>query len=146
MAGRDHLPAAVVRRVREAAAHRCGYCRADQEVVLARFEIDHIIPLAAGGTDDECNLWLACPLCNGHKSGKTTGTDPETGGEHPLFNPRTERWADHFRWSADGVRVVGLTAVGRATVSALQLDSDPLALKARQRWIAVGWHPPPDAG
>ena len=35
---------------------------------MAHLEIEHIIPLAKGGTDDESNLWLACPICNGHKS------------------------------------------------------------------------------
>jgi len=36
--------------------------------VIARLEIEHIIPLAMGGTDEESNLWLACPICNAHKS------------------------------------------------------------------------------
>jgi 5-methylcytosine-specific restriction endonuclease McrA len=54
---------------------------------MAMLEIDHIIPVALGGTDDEANLWLACPICNGHKSDKITALDPESGIAASLFNP-----------------------------------------------------------
>jgi 5-methylcytosine-specific restriction endonuclease McrA len=53
---------------------------------MARLETEHIIPVAKGGSDDEENLWLACPICNGHKSNKTDAIDPETGNRIPLFN------------------------------------------------------------
>jgi 5-methylcytosine-specific restriction endonuclease McrA len=46
---------------------------------MARLQIEHTVPLAKGGPDDESNLWLACPICNGHKSDKTEGIDPATG-------------------------------------------------------------------
>jgi hypothetical protein len=46
--------------------------------------------------------------------------DPQTGRQVVLFYPRRQRWKDHFRW--DGVRVVGLTAKGRATIAALRLN------------------------
>ena len=59
-----------------------------------------------------------------------------------MFDPRSQRWAEHFRWSDDGVRVEGLTPTGRATVMALRLDDDPLALMVRRNWVAAGWHPP----
>ncbi len=38
----------------------------------------------------------------------------------PLFNPRTQSWADHFRW--EGERVVPLTPTGRATAAALAMN------------------------
>jgi 5-methylcytosine-specific restriction endonuclease McrA len=50
------IPDAVKERVRQQAGNRCGYCRARQEYVLWFLEIDHIIPMARGGTDDEDNL------------------------------------------------------------------------------------------
>jgi hypothetical protein len=37
--------------------------------------------------------------------------------------------------------IIGITAVGRATIVALDLNR-PLQLVARQRWVLVGWHPP----
>ena len=67
---RARIPAEVARRVREDAGNRCGYCRSPQRLVLARLEIEHIIPRSQGGTDEEFNLCLACPLCNKAKSGR----------------------------------------------------------------------------
>jgi hypothetical protein len=32
-------------------------------------------------------------------------------------------WDKHFRWSSDHLRIEGRTAIGRATVSALDLNS-----------------------
>jgi len=60
----------------------------------------------------------------------------------PLFNPRQQRWSEHFGWSEDGLRIVGLTPIGRATAVALQLADDPVALLVRSYWIQAGWHPP----
>ncbi len=140
---RDYLPVDLVRRV-EAARQRCGYCLSPQRLVMARLEVEHVIPIARGGTDDESNLWLSCPLCNRHKSDRTHAIDPETGAEVPLFHPRDQRWSEHFRWSSDGLRVTGLTPTGRATVAALHLDDDADALIVRSYWVLAGWHPPAD--
>ena len=128
--------------MRAAAQNRCGYCLSPQHLVMARLEIEHTIPLARGGTDDEQNLWLACPICNGHKGDKIEATDPETGLVVPLFRPRTQSWPEHFAWSDDGIRVVGKTPTGRATVVALHLSDDPDALEVRSYWVEAGWHPP----
>jgi hypothetical protein len=73
---------------------------------------------------------------------KTHAADPDTGTTVPLFNPRTQKWGDHFRWSEDGLRIIGLTPTGRATVLALHLSDDPIALTVRGSWVAAGWHPP----
>jgi HNH endonuclease len=137
-----YIPADISQRVREAAKNRCGYCLSPQRLVMARLEIEHMIPLAKGGTNDEINLWLACPLCNGHKADKTHAKDPETGETCPLFNPRTQSWNEHFCWSEDGTQIKGLTPMGRATVVALKLDCDTDAIEVRRYWVAAGWHPP----
>lgn len=139
---RPAIPAAVIQRVRAAAQNRCGYCLSPQELVMARLEIEHIIPRAQGGSDSESNLWLACPLCNRHKSSATHAPDPLTGEWTPLFNPRTQQWFEHFCWSDDGIRIIGLTPEGRATVLALHLSDDPDALLVRGYWVMAGWHPP----
>lgn len=138
------IPLEMERRVRSDARNRCGYCLSPQHLVMARLNLEHIIPRAKGGSDDESNLWLSCPICNGHKSDKTHGTDQQSGAVVPLFNPRTQRWFEHFRWADDGIRIVGLTAIGRATVAALHLSDDPDALAVRSYWVLAGWHPPED--
>ncbi|HVO71043.1 MAG TPA: HNH endonuclease signature motif containing protein [Aggregatilineaceae bacterium] len=128
-------------RVRKQAGNRCGYCQSSQQYVFGPLEIDHLTPTAHGGTDDEENLWLACRMCNGFKSDHTHGRDPVTGEEIRLFNPRTQRWAEHFAWSEDGTQIVGLTPCGRATVVVLQLNN-VIAVMVRREWVAAGWHPP----
>jgi len=142
---RDYLPVDVVRAVRRAARDRCGYCLRPQHLVMARLEVEHIIPRSRGGASEAPNLWLSCPLCNRHKADRTSGTDPESGSVVPLFNPRRQRWSEHFRWSSDGLRIEGLTPTGRATVAVLRLSDDPDALTARSYWVLAGWHPPTDA-
>jgi hypothetical protein len=58
-----------------------------------------------------------------------------------LFNPRQQRWTEHFAWSEDGTRIIGLTDCGRATVLALQLNN-VIAVMVRREWVAAGWHLP----
>ena len=128
-------------RVRAAAGERCGYCLSPQYLVLGQLEIEHIIPRARGGSDDEDNLWLACRLCNNAKGVQTECLDPDTGQRVRLFDPRRQSWTDHFSWSADGTRVLGQTPCGRATVLALQLNG-LVAVTVRRCWVAAGWHPP----
>jgi len=103
--------------------------------------IDHIVPVAAGGPTVRENLWLACRFCNEIKSARTHATDPDTGELAPIFNPRAQVWAEHFAWSEEGTRVIGLTPTGRATVLVLQLNR-PILERARRRWVDAGWHPP----
>ena len=40
-------------RVRKSADHRCGYCLTHQRYAMQVLEIEHIVPRASGGTDDE---------------------------------------------------------------------------------------------
>ena len=76
--------------------HRCGYCLSPQHLVMVRLEVERTIPFAKGGTNDEQNLWLACPICNRHKSDKIKAVDPEAGLTVPPFNPHIQVWAEHF--------------------------------------------------
>lgn len=132
-------------KVRKQAGNRCGYCLSLQKYVLGVLEIDHIIPKAKGGTDDEENLWLSCRLCNSYKGTTTHERDPVTGRRVKLFNPRKQKWSRHFQWSSDGTQIIGRTACGRATVMALQLNN-LIAVTVRQNWVAAGWHPPDSEG
>lgn len=84
---RSSIPQEIIRRVRQSARNRCGYCLSPQQLVMARLEIEHIVPLSKGGTDDESNLWLACPISKRYKSDKISAVDPLTGENLALFNP-----------------------------------------------------------
>lgn len=69
--------------------------------------------------------------------------DPVTGQSEPLFNPREHNWSDHFVWTSDGLRVVGRTPTGRATVNSLRFNRERV-IPIRAADIAVGRHPPED--
>ena len=125
------------------ANHRCGYCQMPQVLSPIPLEIDHLVPLGAGGTDDEHNLWAACAVCNARKGDRIRAGDPATGETAALFSPREQDWNGHFQWDETGTRATGLTPSGRATVEALQLNDD-LAVAARARWVEGGWFPPPE--
>jgi hypothetical protein len=103
--------------------------------------IDHVIPQKAGGPTIIGNLTLACYRCNEFKGGRISALDPQTGETVPLFNPCAQEWNRHFAWSDDGTRIIGLTAIGRATVEALRLNSNWL-MSARKIWMRAGIHPP----
>lgn len=128
-------------RIRRQADDRCGYCLSPQKLVLGQLEIEHLIPRALGGKDEEDNLWLACRMCNGYKGKQIKAIDPQTEQPAALFNPRKQKWSDHFMWSEDGSMIIGLTPTGRATVDALQLNN-PIAIIVRLEWVSAGWHPP----
>lgn len=87
------------------------------------------------------NLALACFHCNRRKSDSLAAIDPVSGEETPLFNPRLDRWDEHFIWSADRLSITGLTPTGRATVVALALNR-AWAVDIRAADLAVGRHPP----
>jgi hypothetical protein len=135
------LNPALVLRVRRRARGRCEYCRTAEQVAGEEFTVDHIVPRSKGGTDRLSNLALCCFVCNPIKGNRTMARDPLTGSVVSLFNPRRRLWAAHFTWTPDGLRIVGRTPVGRATVTALRLNRATL-LVARQAWVSWGIHPP----
>ena len=138
---------AMRRVVRERAQRRCEYCHADERWQFVRFTLDHVLPQSAGGSDTLDNLALACRNCNERRGNRVVGRDPETEVVVPLFNPRSERWADHFGWDATRLRIVGHTPTGRATVAMLDLNDahhESMVVRIRQRDVADGYHPPPE--
>lgn len=129
--------AAVIRR----AAGTCEYCRCQGRYTSGPYTVDHIIPKARGGKNRLTNLAYACSSCNGHKHTKVTGTDPLTGQSAPLFHPRRQKWEQHFAWDEGFTLIVGLTAIGRATVVALLLNREE-AINIREALRILNRHPP----
>jgi hypothetical protein len=123
--------------------NRCAYCHAPFALFPAARQLDHIIPRSAMGSDEDENLCICCIGCNLHKAARVIGVDPLSGIVSRMYHPRRDRWSEHFAWELRGLRVVGLTPVGRATVVALQMNDSEL-VAARQIWVNIGWHPPAD--
>lgn len=68
----------------------CQYCgRSGADAIL---EIDHVLPRAAGGTDDPANLLTACHACNRGKAARLITAPEEVDGKHDL----------PVRWGHDG--------------------------------------------
>jgi hypothetical protein len=86
----------------------------------ASFHVEHVLPRSRGGASALENLAWASPGCNLRKSDRVEVVDPESGLLVRLFNPRADRWCDHFRWQAYGIEP--LTPIGRATAAALDFN------------------------
>jgi hypothetical protein len=122
---------------------RCCYCLTSEANSGISMTYDHIKPVSQGGDTTFENLCLACRSCNEYKSNLTESIDPLSGETISLFNPRKQKWSEHFMWSADGTKVEGITAIGRATIIRLRMNN-PVIIVARKRWVISGWHPPND--
>ena len=128
-------------RVSARAGDRCEYCKYPASLTSGAFQVDHIIPISSGGADDLSNVCWACGSCNNHKNTAITNTDPQTSDIVPLFNPRRDLWSDHFAWdTADDTRMIGRTAIGRATVERLRLNHDGV-VNLRGVLKLLGRHP-----
>ncbi len=97
--------------VRRRAGECCEYCAIADRYFTQRFQIEHIRPRSHRGKSTLDNLALACERCNLHKGPNVAGYDPKTEELTPLFNPRVDRWREHFRLDVSG-EIVGLTSVG----------------------------------
>jgi hypothetical protein len=139
------MPHRLYEQVAARADHHCEYCMAPEAISPDRFEVEHILPRALGGSDEMPNLALACSPCNRRKSQATNAVDPtsEDLAVAPRFNPRRDVWRVHFNFAftVTGIRIVGLTPVGRATVERLGMN-DAHVVRARSVWAIVGLFPP----
>jgi hypothetical protein len=115
------MDAATRRTVRQRAQDRCEYCHLPQSAQpFVTFHVEHIIARQHGGTDDLGNLCLACQRCNAAKGPNISGRDQVSGEIQRLFDPRHQEWSEHFKFQ--GPMIVGLSAIGRATVELLNLN------------------------
>lgn len=64
--GAKRAPASIVQFLGASQKWKCVVCREK----LIKFEVDHITPVFAGGTNDRTNLQLLCMPCNRKKSAK----------------------------------------------------------------------------
>ena len=118
----SYISAALRRQVEKRANYYCEYCLLAANLSFFSHEIDHIIPEKHGGKTKESNLAYTCWRCNRYKGTDLGSFDPQTGEFSFLFNPRRQKWTEHFK--LNNYLIVGLTPEGRTTVKLLQLNSD----------------------
>lgn len=135
---RPHLSTQLRRLVTERARGCCEYCLLHQDDTAFTHHVDHLIALKHGGRTEEENLALACLECNLRKGSDLAALDPVEGTIALLFNPRVQRWSEHF--TVVNASLVGTTPTGRATVALLRMN-DPARFLERQRLIMAGRYP-----
>jgi hypothetical protein len=89
--------------------HCCKYCGAKAPDVVLR--VDHVVPVALGGSDDPSNLVAACDPCNSGKS--------SVPADAPLV---ADVAADALRWSRAMARVAEIERQQRNSDSRFALD------------------------
>lgn len=114
--------------IKEKAQGVCEYCRSQIVFSFLPFSFVLIIPGSKFGGLSLENLVFSCQGCEIRKSNSTTAIDPVTGEKTGLFNPRKSQWEEHFKWSDDFSFINGLTSLGRATISKLELNREVLIL------------------
>ena len=125
--------------VAERAGYACEYCRAPDAVFNFPLEVDHFVPLSAGGTKDLGNLVLACRAGNAYKAFHQSGAGENQNSER-LFNPRRDIWEEHFEIDRETFAIMSSTEVGRGTINRLRINAAP-QLKARRLWNQFGIYP-----
>lgn len=135
-----YVPAKLRKLVAERAKFTCEYCRSQEDFSADSFSVEHIKPSFLGGKTIAENLAYSCLGCNSHKSIKIEAIDPISKKIVPLFNPRVNKWEEHFCWNNDFTEIVGFTPIGRTTIETLKLNRKGLK---NLRWalFAVGKHP-----
>ncbi|MFP4395799.1 MAG: HNH endonuclease [Anaerolineales bacterium] len=134
-----YVSSAMRKMVHNRAKGRCEYCLYPEVASFLSFEVEHIVAEKHGGETTIDNLALACPYCNRFKGTDLGSIDPETGQLTPFFNPRTQRWSEHFQ--LEEAHIIPLTSEARVTVAILQLNH-PDRISERRQLILSGMYPP----
>lgn len=134
----SYIPVALRTQVIDRAFHSCEYCLIHVDYTTLVHEIDHVIAEKHGGETTLDNLAYACAQCNRNKGSDIASVDPETNQPQFIYNPRRQRWEEHFQ--LEGALIVPHTSVGRASVRLLQLNHvDRLLL--RKELITIARYP-----
>ncbi|MBY0227665.1 MAG: HNH endonuclease [Gemmataceae bacterium] len=133
-----HIPAELRRLMVARAEGLCEYCLIAVEDTFLGTAADHIISEKHGGPTAEENLAQACAACNNAKGSDVGSIDWATRQFHRFFNPRTDRWADHFRLG-DGI-IEGVSPIGSVTARLLRFN-DAARVLERRALGAAGRYP-----
>jgi hypothetical protein len=133
-----YISAELRRLVATRAEWLCEYCLIAEEDTFYGCEVDHIISEKHGGPTHEDNLGYACVFCNQAKGSDIGSIYWETGLFVRFFNPRTDRWADHFVLA--GSQLEGVTPIGAVTAQILGFNSGERLLE-RQTLQGMNLYP-----
>lgn len=109
----------------------CEYCLIHEEDTFYGCEVDHIVSEKHGGPTREDNLAYACLFCNRNKGSDIASLEPGTDRLVRLFNPRMDRWVEHFILNEDGITISPRTPTGEATVRLLGFNEGDRLVERR---------------
>lgn len=116
----------------------CEYCLIHETDTYLGCQVDHVVSEKHGGATEDGNLACACTFCNRAKGTDIGSIAPSTGAFTRFFNPRTDRWSDHF--ALRGARIEPRTEIGEATVHILGFNQTGRILE-RQALQRIGRYP-----
>jgi len=117
---KTYVSVALRQFVRTRAKSLCEYCLIHEEDTYFGCQVDHIISEKHGGATQESNLAYACTYCNRNKGSDIGSIVQETRLFCRFFNPRIDRWTDHF--GLEGVSIAALTPIGEVTIRILDFN------------------------
>lgn len=111
-----------MRRIATVRAHYlCEYCLIHADDTYWGCQIDHIISEKHGGATTVDNLAHTYTFCNRNKGSDIgsmlAATKPQERQFVRFFNPRIDRWSNHFH--LDRIVITPLTAIGKITANIL---------------------------
>jgi hypothetical protein len=115
-----YISAELRQQVAERAYFVCEYCLIHADDTHFGCQIDHIISEKHGGLTEPDNLAYACAFCNRFKGSDVGSIDWDSGEFVRFYNPRIDRWSDHFE--LDGIGIIPTSGIGRVTVRLLQMN------------------------
>lgn len=124
------------------ADYLCEYCLIAEEDTYFGCEVDHIISVKHGGESEAENLAYACATCNRYKGSDIASISRQSGLMIRFFNPRTDRWAEHFKLS--GFHINSISEIGEVTARILRFNDEERIIE-REALNAIGRYPSPDA-
>ena len=135
---KTYVSVALRQLVRIRANGLCEYCLIREEDTYFGCQVDHIISEKHGGSTQKNNLAYACSYCNRNKGSDIGSIVWETQEFCRFFNPRTDKWSDHFR--LDGVRIIATTPIGEVTSHILDFNHVDRLIE-REALDALGYYP-----
>jgi HNH endonuclease len=129
-----YIPEPIKIAVFKRANHQCEYCLINEKFSFFSFHIEHIISLKHGGKTELDNLALACPICNINKGTDIATILPKSSEPIRFFNPRSEKWSDHFSLEPSGL-ILPVTPIGEATIKILNLNHPDSIIERKELLI-----------
>ena len=133
---------ALRRVVVERAYHVCEYCLVHEDDLFHGCEVDHVLSVKHGGQTTPEKLAYACFHCNRHKGTDLGSVSVRTGALIRFYNPRSDRWKEHFCWGES--RIDAVTDIGEVTIRLLEFNH-PERVAFRKFLAEAGRYPTVEA-